>query len=184
MLLIAETAAASVGWNILGLEWKDLIPIIISVIALFLTVAQYFGEYKRKKKQDTLEAYDKLQTEVFTPLNAIRKQYPTMPLTYSFDKRADVTSYLAKIERFCVGVNLGIYDLNTLMRCGGAYFVRQYLYLEPLIKEKRKRNNGGAHYDEYENVVRKLKYQYDSESDNIDWEWMATPAANADKTEK
>lgn len=152
-----------------GLEAKDFIPIVISIIALILTVFQYFGEYRRKRKQDTLEAYDNLQSEVFSTLNQLRKQFPALISDRNFEKRTEITNCLAKIERFCVGVNLRIYDFKTLERCGGAYFVRQYLYLEPIIRDKRTRNNGGAHYDEFERVAMKLKRKYEHRSGPINW---------------
>lgn len=68
-----------------GLNAKDLIPIVISIIALALTVFQYFGEYNRNRKQATLEAYDKLQSEVFLTLNKLRKQYPILSVDRNFE---------------------------------------------------------------------------------------------------
>lgn len=164
-----DAAAWSKEKMMFGLETKDFIPIVISVIALILTILQYFGEYRRKKKQDTLEAYNDLQGKVFTKLNELRKEYPVVIADRSFAKRAEITEYLARIERFCVGVNLGIYDFKTLKRCGGAYFVRLFFYLKPVILDKRNRNDGGSHYDEFERVAMKMKREYERRSGPIDW---------------
>lgn len=153
-----------------GLEAEDFVPIVISIIALVLTIFQYFGDYSRKRKQDTLEAYDDLQSEVFTTLNCLRKQFPALISDRNFEKRSEITNCLAKIERFCVGVNLKIYDFKTLERCGGAYFVRQYLYLKPVIQDKRTRNNGETHYDEFEKVAMKLKKKYEHRAGSINWD--------------
>ena len=152
------------------LDAKDLIPIVISILALTLTLFQYFGEYDRNRKQATLEAYDQLQGEVFLTLNKLRKQYPILSPDRNFEERPTITNCLAKLERFCVGINLRIFDLRTLERCGGAYFVRQYLYLKPIIQDKRTRKNGGSHYDEFEKVAMKLKKKYERRSETINWD--------------
>ena len=163
MLLSGNIESSTNQMSFMWLDWQDMITIVISVAALVLAVYQCFGDYRRKKRQDTLEAYNELQNDVFTPLNKLRKEYAELPIDNDFEMRSEVTGYLAKIERFCVGVNLKIYDIKTLKRCGGAYFVRQYLYLKPLIDIKKGRNNGGKHYDELEKVVSKLESMYKPE---------------------
>lgn len=141
---------------------KDDIPIVISIIALVISILHHFTDGIRGKKRDTLDAYNTLQKEVFDELNKIRKKYPKLYDDRNMENRKEIIGYLARIERFSVGINSDIYDIETLKRCGGAYFVRMYLYLEDIIKVKRgtKRDRGGKHYDEFEKVKNKLETMY------------------------
>lgn len=66
--------------------------------------------------------------------------------------------YLAKLERFSVGVNSGIYSIQILNQLGDSYFIREFEKLEPIIIEKRKVNIvPGGHYDEFEKTVSRLR---------------------------
>lgn len=82
-----------------------------------------------------------------------------MPIIkYQSEEWHELTVCLAKIEQFSVGINTGIYSLDTLNRLGGAYFIRQYEKLKPIIIRKRAENAaGGKHYDEFEETVNKLR---------------------------
>lgn len=161
------------------MDTADIIAIIISVIALLFSLYQFVFESSRKKKEDTLIAYNELQDDVFTKLN---KLYKTLGLDdtgrvdidETNDKWDDITSYLAKIERFCVGINSGIYSMDVLNRVGGGYFINTYNRLSTVIEKKRQKDdnakqdenqraeNSGSevkqkHYDEFEQTVKKLK---------------------------
>lgn len=67
----------------------------------------------------------------------------------------ELTVYLAKIEQFSVGINTGVYSIAVLNRLGGAFFVRQFEKLEPIIAKKRNESRiPGSHNEEFEMVVR------------------------------
>ena len=95
MLLSGNIESSTNQMSFMWLDWQDMITIVISVAALVLAVYQYFGDYRRKKRQDTLEAYNELQNDVFTPLNKLRKEYAELPIDNDFEMRSEVTGYLA-----------------------------------------------------------------------------------------
>lgn len=157
----------------------SVISLVISGLALFFSLYQFAWENRRKKKQDTLEAYNQLQTEVFSEVNVLDKDLQENGKNIcDEDIRPKVTNYLARIERFSVGVSCGIYSYRILKRCGGAYFCRRYFFFEPVINEKRKRSNAGNHYDEFEKLAIRLKKDYEKKS-KTKYDWNA-PIAKED----
>lgn len=77
---------------------------------------------------------------------------------YQSDEWEDITICLSKIENFSTGINTNIYSYKILNRLGGAFFIRQYEKLEPIIIVKREKNvSAGKHYNEFEATVMKLK---------------------------
>ncbi len=143
----------------LELEWADL----IAVGALVFSAYQFYRENYRKKMLSTLEAYNQLQGDVFTGLNQLLlkqehndRYFDTLKTGYA--DWESTSNYLARIERFSVGINSNIYCIRTLNRLGGGYFIRIFMQLKPIINKKRKDNiSKGAHYDEFEMVVNKLQ---------------------------
>lgn len=134
----------------------ELCALIISILAFCLSIFQFLRDSSRQKKESTLNAYNDLQNDVFSDLTKYDFPMPEV-------KRGDVewdkfTVYLAKLERFSVGVNSGIYSIQILNQLGGSYFIREFEKLEPIIMEKRKDNIvPGGHYDEFEKTVSRLR---------------------------
>ncbi len=134
----------------------DIIALVISILAFLLSLFQFFRESLRQKRESTLIAYNELQNDVFSDLT----QYPCPlpPVEYHGEEWNKFTVYLAKLERFSVGINTGIYSIRTLNRLGGAYFITEFEKLKPVIDCKRKANVvPGGHYDEFEKTVNKLR---------------------------
>ena len=67
------------------------------------------------------------------------------------------TEYLSRIEHFCVGVQAKAFDLDTLNRLAGGYFINQYEKWLPIIEQKRLDDGSMKHYNEFEDVVDELK---------------------------
>ncbi len=131
----------------------DIIAVVISGIALALTTFQYIIEANRQKKEATLIAYNSLQNEVFSEL----RKYDLGVIKKGDAGWNEVTTCLAKIENFSVGINTGIYSLNIVNRLGGGFFITQFEKLRPVIEQKRTDDNKSKHYDEFEKVIVKLK---------------------------
>ncbi len=137
----------------------DVLALIISALALGLSVVSFFTDSSREKKEATLIAYEEIQNDVFS----ILMKYPKdmAPVEPKSDEWNRLTMCLAKLERFSVGINTDIYSLDVLNRLGGSYFIHQYEKLEPIILRKRQENFvPGGHYDEFEktvNALRKMK---------------------------
>ena len=78
---------------------------------------------KREKKQATLDAYNKLQAEVFDVVNGFEPR--KIREAYENRDREIITtmdSALARVEHFCVGLETGIYDFDTFYSLSHGYF--------------------------------------------------------------
>lgn len=137
-------------------EMMELCALIISLLAFFLSVFQFLRDSSRQKKEATLNAYNELQNDVFSDLT--KYSFPVSKVKRGDEEWNKFTVYLAKLERFSVGINTGIYSIQILNHLGGAYFICEYEKLEPIIIQKRKDNIvPGGHYDEFEKAVSRLK---------------------------
>ena len=134
----------------------DILALVISGMALVLSLWQFLRDSSRQKKEATLNAYKELQNDVLTHLS--KYDLPMPQFDYNGDDWKTMTTYLAKLEHFSVGINTGIYSVDVLNRLGGAYYIRQFEKLKPIIERKRKENIvAGKHYDEFEKSVLRLK---------------------------
>lgn len=124
---------------------------LLSVIAIALSVLSggfalfvFLWTNRRDRKQATLEAYNRLQSEVFDKLN---KYTPSQIQNICLDKQSveykTISAYLARIEHFCVGLNEKTYDKNTFYALAHGYFDGHQLRkrIEPLIVSKNQTGN-------------------------------------------
>ena len=129
----------------------EIAALVISILAFLLSCYQFFRESSRQKKEATLIAYNDLQDNVFAELN---KHEDLSKIVYQSDDWKEITTCLAKIENFSVGINTNIYSYKVLNRLGGAFFISQFEKLKPIINTKREKNvSSGKHYNEFENTV-------------------------------
>jgi len=141
----------------------DMLALFVAAAAFVLSSIQFLKDNSRQKREATLNAYNDLQDDVFTKLNGLLLKYKTQKNKLYSLRSGDedwekITTYLAKIERFSVGINSGIYSINVLNRLGGGYFIRLYDELNPIILRKRNANTSkGKHYNEFEATAEKLK---------------------------
>ncbi len=134
----------------------DIAALIISILALVLSLIQFIRDTSREKKEATLIAYNEIQDDVFSILT--KYPYPMPEIEYHSKEWLELTICLAKLERFSVGINTRIYSIDTLNRLGGAYYIRQFEKLKPIIDRKRNDNLvPEKHYDEFEITVNMLK---------------------------
>ena len=134
----------------------EVCALVISILAFVLSLCQFLRDSSRQKKEATLNAYIELQDDVFTHLS--KYSFPMPIFEYQGKEWEKMTVYLAKLEQFSVGINTGIYSLDVLNHLGGAYYIRQFEKLKPIIDRKREENIVvGGHYDEFEKTVIKLK---------------------------
>lgn len=131
---------------------------VISFVSLGISIWIYNAGLKRQRRQATLDAFNTLQSQVLDKLNPYTK---TTVREISQNPRSEeykeLSALLARCEHFAVGVNSNIYDIKTLRRLAGKYFLGLYEKLEPLIQKKREINKTALHYKEFENLVTKLK---------------------------
>ena len=136
-----------------------LVSVIVAVVSVVFSVITYNRTVKHDRKQATLEAYNRLQSEVFDNLNRytpaqIRNicEEPTSP------EYKTISGYLARIEHFCVGVNERIYDEDIFYVMAHGYFDGYQLKkrIEPLLEAKNKSNNTQQLY--YVNILAVLDW--------------------------
>ena len=136
------------------MEIATVITAIISAVLAVISFAYSLYTYRKTmihdRKQATLDAYNLLQGQAFDKLNQympadIRSisQHPTSK-AYK-----EISGYLARIEHFCVGINMRIYDRETVYALAHGYMDSSTLLgrIEPMIEKK----NCGQ-YDYYENI--------------------------------
>lgn len=138
----------------------DFIAIIISVIALGFSLYEFFIERVRLRKESTLNAYLKIQTETIKMLKDLQNagiSFKDLDKNENKTEWDKVTLCLVEIENFAVGINTKIYDLDTLNRLGGGNIIEWYRNLKPVIQKKRGKNSNGKPYDEFETMVNSLE---------------------------
>ena len=122
----------------------SIVAIALSMISGGFTLYTFCWTVKRDRKQATLEAYNRLQAEVFDKLNMYK---PSEICDFCADNRSEqykqISGYLARIEHFCVGLNQGIYDKSTFYALAHGYFDGHQLRkrIEPVIENKNSSMN-------------------------------------------
>lgn len=138
--------------------------IIISAVALVVSIASFGWSWwvhdkslKRERQQATLDAYNLLQEQALDKLNCYTK---SRVAEISKDEHSpeykELSTLLARCDHFAVGVNLKIYDINTVRRLGKRYIIGIFKNLFPLIEKKRQINKTAKHYKEFEEMVENL----------------------------
>lgn len=128
----------------------SVVAIVLSVISGGFSFYTFIWTTRRDRKQSTLDAYNQLQEQALDHLNYYR---PTEIIEIAKNPRSEeykkISTYITRIEHFCVGVNQKIYDSETVYA-----LARDYLdgaiktRIEPIID--RKNQYGGDDY--YENI--------------------------------
>ena len=138
----------------------SIIAIGLSVASGIFTLITFLWTVRRDRKQATLEAYNRLQTEVFDHLNTYR---PSQILEICEDNRSaeykTISGYLARIEHFCVGLNRGIYDKETFYALAHGYFDGHQIRkrIEPMIKSKNSNKSTEQFYDDTLSVLKEME---------------------------
>lgn len=119
------------------------------------------ADHERRRKQSTIEFYNEIypylrdcKVEI---ANAFGEGYVTPD-----DKRYQenpslqkaINEYLTIIERFAVGVNAGIYDVNVFARTSGKVVSDTYKRLSPVIENMRKIQNYPQLFNDFEKMCK------------------------------
>ena len=140
---------------------KTWLPIILSAAALVVSLITFFSNVSHDKKKATLDAYNILQSQVLDKLNSYtKKQIEEISANPRSEEYKEISALLARVQHFAVGVNTNIYDEKVVKRLAGKYFLGIYDKLSPLIEKKRSVNKTEKHYDEFEQLVVKIKKMY------------------------
>ena len=130
----------------------DAIGAVGTILAAIIAVLTYRSSVKRQKKQDTIREF-----------SAIREKYPNLSPEAHKPVSDDVrTEYLKEMERFCTGVNIGLYDIHVVDRIAGTMLITQYdNYLRVFIKDRRDKTMQNAQADniycEYTKFIEQIR---------------------------
>jgi len=121
----------------------SVIALVISVMSGIFALVSFLWTAARDRKQATLESYNRLQAEVFDPINTYSPEEieeiceDTKSMEYKI-----LSGYLARIEHFCVGVNNKIYDDKVFYSLAHGYFDGHQLRkrIDPLLDAKNTSN--------------------------------------------
>lgn len=138
-----------------------VVAAVLSLVSIVFSVYTYRKALVHDRKQATLDAFLVLQEQAFDPLNHIT---PAEMRDISEDPRSarykDVSGYIARIEHFCVGVNMGIYDRETVYALAHGYLdMALSSRLDPILN--RKSELSGQEY--YENIKAVLSWMAQKE---------------------
>jgi hypothetical protein len=134
----------------------DAVSLVISVISICLvvgsaafTLVTYIRTVRHDRKQATLEAFNRLQAEVFDPLNKIQpKEIAELAQHPRSEDYKTVSGYLARLEHFCVGVRQNIYDKKTVYELAHGYLDGNVIKrrIEPFLEQKNKHTEENEEY--------------------------------------
>ena len=145
------TAFISANKEFPSFSW-DAVGATGTILAAVIAVGTYRNSVKRQKKQDTIREF-----------SIIRERYPNLsPKAHNPVPDNVRTEYLKEMERFCTGVNIGLYDIRVVDKMAGTMLYTQYTnYLESLIKERKEKTiqNGQADsvYREYADFIEQIQ---------------------------
>lgn len=93
----------------------EAISLLFSLAAAAFSVFTYWSNIIHDRKQATLEAYNLLQEQALDQLYVyMPKQLKEVVKNRRSEEYKLLSSYVARVEHFAVGVNQKIYDLNTV----------------------------------------------------------------------
>ena len=137
---------------------------VVAVVSVVFSIITYKKAVVHDRKQATLEAFNRLQTEAFDHLNLMS---PANIREICEDPKCEayktLSSYVARIEHFCVGVKNDIYDKDTVYELAHGYLDGKMLMdrIGPLMFAK---SRGGKNY--YGHITYVLQWMEKREAKN------------------
>ncbi len=130
---------------------------VLSLVSIIFSIYTYSKALIHDRKQATLDAYLLLQDSALDSLNHIGiaelKEILKEPRSSRYK---DVSGYVARIEHFCVGVNTGIYDKQTVYALAHGYLDMGVMNTRLALILDRKKEMAGKEY--YENIRAVIKW--------------------------
>lgn len=128
-----------------------------------LQLKSILADHERRKKQSTLEFY----SEVYPYLSELRTKITDTfcdeyinPSDTRYKDNHDIQKviyeYLVIIERFSVGINSGIYDINVFAQTSGKTVSDMYKKLSPVINQWRISQNYPEMFYDFEKMSRDI----------------------------
>ena len=115
----------------------------------------------RKLRQSTIDFYNEINKETMPLIDMIlveRKELVVTEILASPQLEKDIRRYLTLMERFSVGINSYMYDLQVFDRMQGRTTLMVYEKLKPYI-ENCKALYGDYFYGDFESLITKIEEQ-------------------------
>ena len=122
------------------------------------------ADHKRRKSQSTIEFYDKINQETNKIINFIYKKREDGVLNkddfidkFNDEEREKIKRYLVLMERFSVGINTNVYDIEVFYRIAGFLTINIHEKLREYIKFSRTEGPPNPNrYGDFEQMVNSL----------------------------
>lgn len=131
----------------------DILSMIVSIIAITISIFTYFHGLNRERRTDTLKSFEEIR----------KKYYNTVNLN-----EPKKIEYLNELEFFATGVNEKIYDIRIVEKMSGSRLINQYeKWAAELIQDRKAKYGNSKSYCEYEKMIKSLKYKKERRKFNI-----------------
>lgn len=128
-----------------------------------LQAKSLLADHERRKKQSTLEFYSNIYpylSEFRTKITDTFGNGYVTPDDVRYKQNTEnqkmIYEYLVIIERFAVGVNSGIYDINVFAKTSGKVVSDMYKKLSPIIEEMRITQNYPEMFNDFEKMSKDI----------------------------
>ena len=133
----------------------EAVTLTLSIVSLCFSLFTWYRALIHDRKKDTLDAFNVLQQQALDPLQSYTRAHIR---EIAEDSRSEeyriVSTYLARIEHFCVGVEQKVYDQRTVWELSEGFLNRGiYEKLKPIIEHKNQQKN---YYRNFLAVVQKM----------------------------
>ena len=136
-----------------------IISVVIALFNLFQLRKTYYANHERAAKKDTIDAFHDLKIKSKDTEKFLYLKYRYNPIVLSDlseEKKFEIKQYLSILERFSLGVNIGVYNINIANALSGAFFINTFNQLQPYIKEIRRERIDNNLYEEFEHMTNEL----------------------------
>lgn len=142
---------------------SSIIATAISFAALAFSAYTYAVSVRNERKRDTLDAFNRLQNEVLDKLNTYtKKQIEEIIQNPRSTEYKELSTLLARLEHFAVGVNEKVYDRAIVKKTAAAFLVPLYENkLAMVVEKKRAMSPTGRHYADLEDMISGFKGKQD-----------------------
>lgn len=132
--------------------------LILSVFSFFFSLFTYRKTLIHDRRKDTLDAFNVLQEQALDPLQTYtRAQVREIAANPKSEEYKRLSTYLARIEHFCVGVEEKIYDPRTVWQLAEGFLNKSvYEKLKPIIEQKNRQKN---YYQNFLSVVDRMNHE-------------------------
>lgn len=137
------------------------ISLVLSILSITLSALTFLMSLRRERKNATLDAFNTLQVQALDELNTYAKaRVEEIAKNPGSKEYKELSSLLARLEHFSVGVNTKIYDISVVRRLAGRHLCGLQEKVTPLIQKKREINRTKKHYNEFEMMMKKIRRLY------------------------